>query len=45
MKKAVFLDCDGVINNAVIKNGLPLSPNSLEKLKILPGVKESQFYY
>ena len=41
MKKAVFLDRDGVINKAFIKNGLPESPNSLSELKILPGVKES----
>ena len=41
MKKAVFLDRDGVINEAFIKNGQPSSPNSLDELKILPGVKES----
>ena len=40
MKKAVFLDRDGVINKAFIKNGLPESPNSLSELEILPGVKE-----
>ena len=41
MKKAVFLDRDGVINKAIVKNGLPTPPNSLDELKILPGVKES----
>ena len=41
MKKAVFLDRDGVINKAYIKDGLPTSPNSLDELEILPGVKES----
>ena len=41
MKKAVFLDRDGVINEAFIKNGQPSSPNSLDELKILPGVKEA----
>ena len=41
MKKAVLLDRDGVINKAIIKNGLPTSPNSLDELEILPGVKES----
>ena len=40
-EKAVFLDRDGVINKAFIKNGLPESPNSLSELEILPGVKES----
>ena len=41
MKKSVFLDRDGVINKAYIKDGLPQSPNSLNELKILPGVRES----
>ena len=41
MKKAVFLDRDGVINKAFIKDALPTSPHSLDELKILPGVKES----
>ena len=41
MKKSVFLDRDGVINKVYIKGGLPQSPNSLNELKILPGVRES----
>ena len=41
MKKSVFLDRDGVINKVYIKDGLPQSPNSLNELKILPGVRES----
>ncbi len=41
MKKAIFLDRDGVINKAFVKNGLPISPNSLDEIEILPGVKES----
>ena len=41
MKKAVFLDRDGVVNKAFIRNGLPTSPISLNELEILPGVKES----
>ena len=41
MKKAVFLDRDGVINKAIIKDGKPLSPNSLNELEILPGVRQS----
>ena len=41
MKKAVFLDRDGVINKAIVKNGLPTSPNSLNELEILSGVKKS----
>ena len=41
MKKAVFLDRDGVINKTIIEGGLPTSPNSLDELEILPSVKES----
>ena len=41
MKKAVFLDRDGVIKEAIVKNGLPTPPSLLDELKILPGVKES----
>ena len=41
MKKAIFLDRDGVINEANVKNGLPGSPKNLKEVKILPGVKES----
>ena len=41
MKKSVFLDRDGVINKVYINDGLPESPNSLNELKILPGVRES----
>ena len=41
MRKAIFLDRDGVINKTFIKNGLPYSPPTFELLEILPGVKES----
>jgi len=39
--KAIFLDRDGVINRAVIKNGRPYPPDSLDTLEILPGVREA----
>lgn len=41
MKKAVFLDRDGVINEALVKKGLPTSPDKLHRIKILPGVKDA----
>ena len=41
MKKAIFLDRDGVINKTIVEGGLPSSPNSLNELEILPNVKES----
>jgi D-glycero-D-manno-heptose 1,7-bisphosphate phosphatase len=39
--RAVFLDRDGVINEAVIRDGKPYPPATLEDLKILPGVSEA----
>ena len=41
MRKAIFLDRDGVINKIFIKNGLPSSPDTFDQLEILTGVKES----
>lgn len=41
MKRAVFLDRDGVINRAVVRDGKPYPPDSLSELEILPGVPET----
>ncbi len=41
MRRAVFLDRDGVINKALVYNGLPYAPNNLSELEILPGVHEA----
>ena len=41
MRKAIFLDRDGVINKVIIKRGLPFSPLSFDLLEILPSIKES----
>ncbi len=38
MRRAVFLDRDGVINRAMVRNGRPYPPDTLEALEILPGV-------
>ena len=40
-RRAVFLDRDGVINEAVVKDGKPYPPSGLSELKILPGVAEA----
>lgn len=40
-RAAVFLDRDGVLNEAFIVDGIPNPPASLDRLHILPGVKES----
>jgi D-glycero-D-manno-heptose 1,7-bisphosphate phosphatase len=39
MQKAVFLDRDGVINLAVVKDGKPYPPANQATLEILPGVR------
>lgn len=40
-KRAVFLDRDGVINRAIVRDGKPYPPDRVEVLEILPGVAES----
>lgn len=37
----MFLDRDGVINRAVVKDGKPYPPQSLGEIEILPGVAEA----
>ena len=39
--RAVFLDRDGVINRAVVRDGKPYPPATVEELEILPGVGEA----
>ncbi|QWD76418.1 HAD family hydrolase [Polynucleobacter sp. MWH-UH24A] len=41
MKRAVFLDRDGVINRAIVRDGKPYPPASLLDMEILPGVYEA----
>lgn len=41
MRRAVFLDRDGVINRAVIRDGKPYPPSNLQEMEILPGVPEA----
>ena len=38
-KRAIFLDRDGVINRAVVRDGKPYPPASLEEFELLPGVE------
>jgi D-glycero-D-manno-heptose 1,7-bisphosphate phosphatase len=37
-RRAVFLDRDGVINRAIVRDGKPYAARSLEEFEILPGV-------
>jgi D-glycero-D-manno-heptose 1,7-bisphosphate phosphatase len=41
MRRAVFLDRDGVINRAVIRDGKPYPPSNLAAIEILPGVPQA----
>jgi D-glycero-D-manno-heptose 1,7-bisphosphate phosphatase len=40
-RRAVFLDRDGVINRAVLRDGRPYPPGSVAELEILPGVPDA----
>jgi D-glycero-D-manno-heptose 1,7-bisphosphate phosphatase len=40
-RRAVFLDRDGVINRAIVRDGKPCPPSGLAELEILPGVPDA----
>lgn len=41
MKRAVFLDRDGVLNLAINREGRPYPPKNVSEVRILPGVTEA----
>jgi D-glycero-D-manno-heptose 1,7-bisphosphate phosphatase len=41
MRRAVFLDRDGVINKVVLRDGKPYPPTSVASLELLPGVTKA----
>jgi D-glycero-D-manno-heptose 1,7-bisphosphate phosphatase len=41
MRRAVFLDRDGVLNKPIVRDGKPYPPRSLEEVSIPPGTKEA----
>ena len=41
MKRAVFLDRDGVINRAVVRHGKPYPPATLDEFELLPGAEQT----
>lgn len=41
MRKAIFLDRDGVLNQTVFRNGKPRAPYTLEEFSLYPGVEEA----
>ena len=38
LRRAVFLDRDGVINRALVRDGKPHPPADLDEVEVLPGV-------
>ena len=41
MRRAIFLDRDGVINRAIVRDGKPHAPSNVDELEIIPGVAEA----
>ena len=41
LRRAVFLDRDGVLNRPVVRNGKPYPPDTLEDFELLEGVPEA----
>lgn len=41
MRRAVFLDRDGVLTRSEVRDGKPYAPRRLEDLELLPGVAET----
>ena len=41
LRRAVFLDRDGVLNEPVLRNGRPYPPSGLDELIIVPGAEAS----
>lgn len=41
MRKAIFLDRDGVLNKTIFKMGKPRAPYSLQEFELFPGVVEA----
>ena len=41
LNRAVFFDRDGVLNEAVVHDGVPHPPASVEDVRIAPGAREA----
>jgi D-glycero-D-manno-heptose 1,7-bisphosphate phosphatase len=41
MRRAVFLDRDGVLNKAYVRNGKPYSPDTIEEMIVVPDAAEA----
>jgi histidinol phosphatase-like enzyme len=40
INRAIFLDRDGIIIKAPVKNGYPKATKTISKIKIIPGIKK-----
>lgn len=40
-RRAVFLDRDGVINRALVRDGVSVPPATVDEIEVLPGVSEA----
>jgi D-glycero-D-manno-heptose 1,7-bisphosphate phosphatase len=40
MKRAIFLDRDGVLNQAIVREGKPYPPDSVAELQLVPGIED-----
>ena len=40
-RRAVFLDRDGVLNRAIVREGRPFPPTTLDELELLPNVRDA----
>lgn len=45
MKKAIFIDRDGVINKVFLINGKPFSPRRFEEFKLIPKVEDALNFF
>lgn len=41
MRRAVFLDRDGVLNRTFVREGIPYPPNNVAEVEVLPGVEQA----
>lgn len=41
LRRAVFLDRDGVLNDVAVRHGVPVPPPTVEQLRLLPGVVDA----
>src|SRR5206468_4551606 len=41
LKRAVFLDRDGVLNESIVRDGKPYAPTSLEEVRIVADAPEA----